>query len=107
MKMIGWWPSLRATVCRQAHHESGSGLAYHLLEAVRRQVMALIDDHMAVLSDAVIHDTFSDEALNDADINQSSRAISSSADSSDRLRRDIEERRETLNPLVEQLPAMN
>ena len=65
--------------CRQANHESGFGLAYHLLDTVRRQVMALIDDHLAVLSDAVIHDTFSDETLNDADINLSSRAISSSA----------------------------
>ena len=75
--------------CRQANDKSGFGLAYHLLETVRRQVMALIDDHMAVLSDAVIHDAFSDETLNDADINLSSRAISSSADSSDRFRRDI------------------
>ncbi len=93
--------------CRQAHYESGFGLAYHLLETVRRQVMALIDDHMAILSDAVIDDAFSDETLNDADINLSSRAISSSADSSDRFRWDIQERRETLNPLVQQLPAMN
>lgn len=69
--------------------------------------MAFIDDHMAVLSDAVIYDAFSDETLNDADVNLSSRSISSSADSSDRFRRDIEESRESLNPLVEQLPAMN
>ncbi len=69
--------------------------------------MALIDDHMAVLDNAVIHDAFSDETLNNGDINLASRAISSSADSSDRFRRDIEERRETLNPLVEQLTAMN
>ncbi len=93
--------------CRQANDKSGFGLAYHLLETVRRQVMALINDHMAVFSDAVIHDAFSDETLNDADINLSSRAISCSSDSSDRFRRDIEERRETLYPLVEQLPAMN
>ena len=93
--------------CRQANDKSGFGLAYHLLETVRRQVMALIDDHMAVLSDAVIYYAFSDETLNDADVNLSSRSISSSADSSDRFRRDIEESRESLNPLIEQLPAMN
>ena len=69
--------------------------------------MALINDHMAVLSDAVIYDAFPDETLNDADVNLSSRSISSSADSSDRLRRAIKESRESLNPLIEQLPAMN
>ncbi len=55
--------------CRQANDESGFGLAYHLLETVRRQVMALIDDHMAVLGDAVIDYAFADETLNDADVN--------------------------------------
>ncbi len=63
-----------------------------------RQVMALINDHMAVLSDAVIYYAFPDETLNDADVNLSGRSISSSADSSDRFRRDIKESRESLNP---------
>ena len=57
--------------CRQANDESGFGLACHLLETVRRQVMALVDDHMAVLGDAVIDYAFADETLNDADVNLS------------------------------------
>ncbi len=92
---------------RQAHDESRLGLARHLLETVRRQVMALVDDHMAVLSDAVIDDAFPDETLNDGDIEQSGRAVSPAADSTDRFRRHIEERREPLDPLVEQLPPMH
>jgi hypothetical protein len=69
--------------------------------------MALINDHMAVLSDAVIYDALSYETLNDADVNSSSRSISSSADSSDRFRLDIDESGESLNPLIEQVPAMD
>jgi hypothetical protein len=45
--------------CRQTNDESRLGSAYHLLETVSRQVMALINDHMAVLSDAVIYHAFS------------------------------------------------
>lgn len=30
--------------------------------------MALVDDHVAVLGDAVIDNTFADETLNDGDI---------------------------------------
>src|SRR5439155_83000 len=53
--------------CRQANDESGFGLAYHLLETMSRQVMALINDHMAVLGDAVIYYAFPDETLNAAE----------------------------------------
>jgi hypothetical protein len=69
--------------CRQANDESGFGLPDDLLETVSRQVMALINDHMTVLSDAVMYYAFPDETLNDADVNLSSRSITSSADSSD------------------------
>ena len=73
--------------CRQANDESGFGLAYHLLETVRRQMMALIDDHVAVIGDEVIDHALADETLNDADVNLSSRSTSASADSTDRFRR--------------------
>jgi hypothetical protein len=44
--------------CRQAKEESGLGLAYNLFETVRRQMVAFVDDHVAVIGDEV-----SDHAL--------------------------------------------
>src|SRR4029078_8968696 len=35
--------------CRQADYKSGFGLAYYLLETVGRQVMALVENHLAVM----------------------------------------------------------
>jgi len=69
--------------CRQADYKSGFGLAYYLLETVRRQVMALVDNHMAVLGDAVIDHALSDETLNYADVDVSSRAAPTTSDSTD------------------------
>ena len=59
---------------RQPHDESRLGLARHLLEAVRRQVMALVDDQMAVVGHAIIDDTFSDQTLNDGHVEQPGRS---------------------------------
>jgi hypothetical protein len=58
-------------------------LAWRLLETVRRQVMALVDNHMAVLGDAVIDHALSDETLNYADVDVSSRAAPTTSDSTD------------------------
>src|SRR5262249_46921802 len=69
--------------CRQADCESGFGPAYYLLKAVRRQVMALVDNHMAVLGDAVIGHALSDETLKYADVDVSSRATPTTSDSTD------------------------
>ena len=69
--------------CRQSHDESCLGLACHLLETVRRQVMALVDDDMTVLGYAVSHDALANETLDNADVNLSSRSTSPTADSTD------------------------
>jgi len=61
--------------CRQADYKSGFSLAYYLLETVRRQVMALVDNHMAVLGDTVIDYALSDETLNYGDVDVSSRRL--------------------------------
>jgi hypothetical protein len=50
---------------------------------VRRQVVAFVDDHMAVLGDTVIDDALADETLNDGNVNPSGRSISSAADPTD------------------------
>jgi hypothetical protein len=68
---------------RQADDESCFGLACDLFETVRRQMVALVDDHMAVLGDSVIDDALSNETLNSADVNLSSRSTLAAADSPD------------------------
>ena len=50
MKMIGMVAVLARDGRGQPSDESRFGLARHLLEAVRRQVMALVDDQMAVVA---------------------------------------------------------
>ena len=69
--------------------------------------MALVDDQMAVVGHAIINDTLSDETLNDGDVEQPGGSASPAADATDRLRRHVEERRESLDPLVQQLTPMH
>ena len=84
---------MRATVADKPSDESGFGLACNLFETVRRQMVAFVDDHVAVIGDEVIDHALADETLNDADVNPSGRSTSASADSTDRFRRYVEERR--------------
>jgi hypothetical protein len=79
--------------CGQPDDESGLSLSHNLLEAVCRKMMALIDDHLAVITNTVIDDTLSNQALNDRDIKPSCRTASASADPADRLCGPVEERR--------------
>ena len=92
---------------RQSEDESSLCLAGHLFEAVGREVVALVHDQVAVVRDAVVDDTFPDEALNDGDVEQPGWSVSSAADAPNRFRREAEEGRESLDPLVEKLAAMN
>jgi hypothetical protein len=93
--------------CRQAKDESGPGLTRNLFETVRRQMVAFVNDHVAVIGDEVSDHALADETLNDADVNPSGRSTSASADSTDRFGRYIEERRYPLDPLIEQLAPMD
>ena len=79
----------------------------HLLKAVRRQMVAFIDDHLAVLGDAIVHDTLADEALNDRHVEQPGRLVAAAANAADRLGREVEKRRQTLDPLVQELAPMH
>lgn len=69
--------------------------------------MTLVDDNVAVSCNAVINDTFPDQALDEGDIELSSRLLSSTTDSPDRLRWYAQERRESFDPLVKKLLAMH
>src|SRR5881275_498390 len=59
---------------------------------------------MPVVTNAVVHNTVANEALNDGHIEQTGRGLSATADSTNRLCRYVQEGRETLDPLVEELP---
>ena len=95
MKTMGWWPFLRATAAdspitnresRITNHESRLDVARHLLEAVRREVMALVDDQLPVVGHAIVNDALPDETLNDSDVEQPGRSASPTPDPADRLR---------------------
>src|SRR5438128_7937511 len=77
----------------QAQYESRLRSTDHLLKASRRQVVAFIDDHLPVIGDAIVHDVFADEALNDRHIQQPGRLVAAAANAADRLGREVEKRR--------------
>ena len=70
-------------------------------------MVAFIDDHLAVLGDAIAHDIFADEALNDRHIEQPGRLVSAAANAAHRIGREVEKRRQTLDPLVQELAPMH
>src|SRR5918993_2491456 len=70
-------------------------------------MVAFVDDHVAVIGDEISDHALADQTLNDADVNLPSRPTSTSADATNRLGRHIEERRKALDPLIEQLAAMD
>ena len=87
--------------CGQAYNEPGLGLARHALEALRGDVVTFIDDHVSVLADAVIDDALANKAVNNGDVEGACSTVPATADASDRLRRNAEESRETIDPLIE------
>ena len=58
------------TVADKPSDETSLRAADDLLKAVRRQMVAFVDDHLPVVANAVVHDTFANEALNDGHIEQ-------------------------------------
>ena len=54
--------------CRQPQNKPGFRPARHLLETLRGQVMALVDDQLPVLGNAVVDRALPDNALNDGDV---------------------------------------
>ena len=70
-------------------------------------MMALVNDQMAVIANTIFDDTLSHEALNDGDIRRAVGFLSSAPDSSNLLRRQTEEHRQSVDPLLLQLPTMD
>jgi hypothetical protein len=83
---------------RQPDDEPRFGPARHLLEALSRQMMALVDDQLAVVGDLVGDYALVDEALNEGDVDLPVRPSSSAADAADRVGGQAEESREADDP---------
>lgn len=78
----------------------------HRLEADRRQMVAFVDDQMAVLADDVIDLALAGQTLDDRNVDNAGGFAFAAADLADGLGREIEKGGEPGNPLVEKLPAM-
>jgi hypothetical protein len=70
-------------------------------------MVALVDDHLAILGDKVLYFIFPVEALNDRNIHMSSPVHPPATDLPKRFRWQIQEHRQPLMPLIEQLLAVN
>src|SRR2546421_12265259 len=70
-------------------------------------MVAFVDDYVPIVTNTVVHNTFANEALDDGHIEQTGRCLSATADSTNRLCRYVQEGREPLDPLVEELPPMH
>ena len=91
----------------QARDELCLCLADDLLETVRGQVVAFVHDEMSVIADQIIHDSLARQALNERHVERPGRLLSPAADSADLLRRQAQKRCQALDPLFQQLPAMD
>src|SRR5262245_53317174 len=61
---------------RQAEDESRLGAPGDLLEAMRREVVAFVDDQMTVIADTVVDHAFADQTLNHCDAEPSGGLVS-------------------------------
>ena len=67
----------------QSKNEPRLRLPGHLFETVRGEVVALVDDEMAVPIHAIVDHAFLDETLNDGHVDDARGRASSTADAAD------------------------
>jgi hypothetical protein len=72
---------------RQAENMPALDPFEHLLEGECRNVMAFIDDDMAVFGDEILHRPFAIQALEDRNVDAPCPAVRSPSDSAHRIRR--------------------
>ena len=91
----------------QAEYVTRFHLSHHRLEAERGEMMAFIDDDVAVVGDEIEHCAFVVQALQNGDIDFAAGFLLPAADNADLFRVEVEKHREPLAPLIEQLAAMH
>ena len=92
---------------REAKQVSSLCLARDGLKANGGQVMAFVDDDMAVFGDHIGHDAFPHKALHESNIDVSSGFPLSAMDDANLLRRNIKKDSQASDPLIEKLPTMD
>ena len=75
----------------QPHDIAGLHLAHHPLERDRRNMVALVDNHLAIRRDAVVYPILSVEALERGDVQTTVRFTFAAADLADLIRLQVEE----------------
>src|SRR5258707_13030576 len=70
-------------------------------------MVAFVNDQNAIFGYTVVHNAFANQALDEPDIKSATEFPSSASNIADRLRGHLQERVDSLNPLLEQLSAMH
>ena len=92
---------------RQAQHVLGLGPLEDGLERDGRQVMALVDDDVAVLFDQLADLALAGQRLHHGNVDPAGGPGLAAADGTDHFLADLEERMQALLPLPQQLGAMD
>ena len=93
---------------RQAEDKTSLRSADDLFEAARRQVVTFVDDHVPIVTDAIVHDAFADEALNDGHIDAArSACVRPPPIRPIDFAGTFRNVGETLDPLIQELPPMH
>lgn len=91
----------------ESEHVPRRGRLENAFEAHRGDVMALIDDHVAVAQDLVGHGPPMHEALEHRHVDLTRDPTPTSADLTQRIIRELEERRKLLPPLVKEVTSVD
>ncbi len=92
---------------REAQYKSCLGPAYNLLEALRRKMVAFVNHDLSVIGYAIADNALAHQALNDGHVQSAGRSPLAGAYPANPFGRQIEKRRQSLDPLLEQLATMN
>src|SRR5580698_8095535 len=103
----GMMSVLALRCCCQTRDETRLHLPQYLLETHCRKMMAFIHNNVPVVGDQVVHDLFAVQALNDSNVNNATCPSPTASDLADTFDGQIQECRESLAPLVQQLPPMD
>ena len=93
--------------CRQPDDVPRLGSVGDLRETGRRDVVAFIHDHVAVVRDAVVHLPVPDQALNHGDVDPAPELLASAAQTTDLAFRNAEKLAQPVAPLLHELLAVN
>ena len=93
--------------CRQPGDVLRLGSVGDLRETGRRDVVAFVHHHVAVVRDAVVHLPVPDQALNHGDVDPALELLATAAQTTDLTFRNVEKLAQPVAPLLHELLAVN